>query len=114
MVSVSNHERGFTQSGVKEMARKEELPANEAGQQRLFELLPDAILVSDTEGRIVRVNSQAEAMFGYSREELLGQPIDLLVPEPLREHSSRVFWFWESSQRGSCQHPTLALSPRVG
>ncbi len=74
----------FTQSGVKEMARKEELPTNEAGQQRLFELLPDAILVSDTEGRIVRVNARAEAMLGYSREELLGQPIDLLVPERLR------------------------------
>jgi len=67
------------------MARKEELPTNEAGRQSLFDFVPDAVLVSDKEGRIVRVNSQAEAMFGYSREELLGQSIDLLVPERLRE-----------------------------
>jgi len=66
------------------MARKEELPTREAGQQSLFDFVPDAVLVSDKEGRIVRVNSRAEAMFGYSREELLGQLVDLLVPEHLR------------------------------
>ncbi len=66
------------------MARKEELPTSEAGLQNLFDLIPDAILVSDSKGQIVRINSQAEAMFGYSREELLGQSIDLLVPERLR------------------------------
>ncbi len=66
------------------MARKEDLPNSEAGEQSLFDFVPDTVLVSDKEGRIVRVNSRAEAMFGYSREELLGQSIDLLVPERLR------------------------------
>lgn len=50
----------------------------------LFDLLPDAIVVSDMEGRIVRVNARAQSLFGYSREELLGQPVDMLVPERFR------------------------------
>jgi len=66
------------------MTRKAELPTSEAGQQSLFDFVPDAVLVSDKDGRIVRVNSRAKAMFGYSREELLGQLVDLLVPERLR------------------------------
>jgi PAS domain S-box-containing protein len=40
----------------------------------------------DAAGRIVLVNREVERLFGYPREELLGQPIELLVPEQLREH----------------------------
>ncbi len=46
----------------------------------LVESAPDAILVVDGSGRIVLVNVQAETLFGYSREELLGQTVELLVP----------------------------------
>ncbi len=38
----------------------------------------------DAEGRIVLANRQVEVLFGYSREELLGHPVELLIPEPLR------------------------------
>jgi PAS domain S-box-containing protein len=47
----------------------------------LLESAPDGILVVDANGTIVIVNSQLERMFGYPREELLGQKIELLVPE---------------------------------
>ena len=40
----------------------------------------DAMVVMATDGRIVRVNTQAERLFGYSEEELLGQRSDLLMP----------------------------------
>jgi PAS domain S-box-containing protein len=57
--------------------------------QTFFESAPDAIAVVDREGTIVAVNSLAEEMFEYSREELLGQPIELLVPERFR-HSHQT------------------------
>lgn len=50
----------------------------------LIEAAPDALLVTDDDGRIVIANAEAEKMFGYSRAELAGQPIEMLVPEPLR------------------------------
>ncbi|MFF5288973.1 hybrid sensor histidine kinase/response regulator [Paractinoplanes globisporus] len=50
----------------------------------LLEAAPDAILAVDTAGRIVLVNAQAERLFGYRRSALLGQPIELLVPDDVR------------------------------
>jgi len=56
-------------------------------EQRLRELLeaaPDAILQVDEDGRIILLNHMTEQMFGYRREELLGAPIEILVPAELR------------------------------
>jgi PAS domain S-box-containing protein len=52
--------------------------------ESLYELAPDAILVVDRAGVIVRANAQASEMFGYARDELVGQPIELLVPARAR------------------------------
>jgi PAS domain S-box-containing protein len=52
--------------------------------RRLAELAPDALVMIDRMGTIVLVNSQTERLFGYRREELLGEPIELLVPERFR------------------------------
>ncbi|HJV36055.1 MAG TPA: PAS domain S-box protein [Geomonas sp.] len=55
--------------------------------ERLFETSPDAIVVVDGSGAIRKVNQQAEALFGYMREELIGQRVERLVPERfLRSH----------------------------
>jgi PAS domain S-box-containing protein len=48
---------------------------------------PDAMVVLDADGRIVRVNTQAEKLFGYCQEELLGQKPDLLMPKPHGERT---------------------------
>ena len=50
----------------------------------LLESAPDAMVVTDGAGCIVLVNSQAEAQFGYRRQDLLGQPVEVLMPERLR------------------------------
>jgi len=52
--------------------------------QHLLESAPDALVIVDDTGRIVIANHQAEALFGYDRSELIGQSVDLLLPEHLR------------------------------
>jgi len=51
---------------------------------RLLESAPDAMVIVDRTGRIAFVNSHAERMFGYSPNELLGQPVEILAPEAVR------------------------------
>jgi len=57
----------------------------EALFQRLVESAPDAIVIVDQEGRITLVNEQTERVFGYTRDELPGEPLEILVPERFRD-----------------------------
>jgi PAS domain S-box-containing protein len=60
---------------------EEGLRASEEQFRGLLESAPDAMVIVDPQGRIALVNRQTEQLFGYQREELLGQPIEKLVPE---------------------------------
>jgi formate hydrogenlyase transcriptional activator len=53
--------------------------------EKLFEFSPDAILVVSSEGKISNANAQVERLFGYSRQELVGQPVEFLIPERYRQ-----------------------------
>lgn len=57
--------------------------------QQLFHAAPDALVLCDMQGRIALVNEQALLTFGYSREELVGRPVEVLIPERYRHDHPR-------------------------
>jgi PAS domain S-box-containing protein len=82
---------------VEETLRKlEEEREVDARFRALVEAAPDAmVIVDEAAGRIALVNKQAEILFGYVREELVGQPFSMLIPERFREeeeaaHASKL------------------------
>jgi PAS domain S-box-containing protein len=50
----------------------------------LLEAAPDAMVIVGDDGRVALVNGQTETLFGYARDELLGQPIEILIPDRFR------------------------------
>ena len=58
---------------------------SEAYFRNVLESAPDAMIIIDEQGKIAIVNAQAEKMFGYDRQEILGCRIETLLPERLRE-----------------------------
>jgi PAS domain S-box-containing protein len=67
--------------------RTSQLEASHREEERFrvaVEAAPNAMLMVDQAGTIVLLNSQVEALFGYARAELIGQPVEWLVPERYR------------------------------
>lgn len=65
--------------------RTAEVRIDDQAFRAFLDLTPDGIVIIDADGEIIAVNDEAEAMFGWSEEELLGQRIEVLMPERLRE-----------------------------
>jgi|GEM_PF-718565 len=73
--------------------------ANEERFQLALEASPNAILVADAENRIAFANAQTQHIFGYSQEELLNQPLDVLIPKASRQaHAHHVEGFRQEPQ----------------
>ena len=50
----------------------------------ILEAIPDAVVAANRQGIVIQINSQTESMFGYTRDELIGQRVEILVPERQR------------------------------
>ena len=66
------------------LGENEQWISEELGPQ-LFESLPDAIVVVRRDGNIVAVNVKAQVMFGYKREEMVGRPVEMLLPRRFQD-----------------------------
>src|ERR1700755_3016313 len=64
---------------------QDRLRRREAALRAVLEGLPDATVASGRDGRIVFVNAHAETMFGYEHTELLGEPVQRLWPDHVRD-----------------------------
>jgi PAS domain S-box-containing protein len=81
-----------TDEGVMVMSAVRDITDRKKAEQKfrgLLESAPDAMVIVGRDGRIALVNSQLERLFGYAREELLGQSVDILVPQRYRTHHAR-------------------------
>ena len=73
----------------------------ESRYRGLLESMPDAIVMANSTGRIVLVNSQAECLFGFEPRELLGKPVEVLLPDRFRggHVSHRAHYFVQPRTR---------------
>lgn len=98
-----------TDSGLLVSSAIRDITDRKRAQQRILALLnsgPDAMVVVGEDGGIVLVNSQTEKLFGYERAELLGQPVEVLVPER--------FWADHCRHRGKYMQETQVRPMGMG
>ncbi|MGE5492525.1 MAG: response regulator, partial [Actinomycetota bacterium] len=70
-------------------AAHEELGKSEALFRGILESSADAILLVNEEGEIILANAECSKVFGYERHELLGKPVEILIPERLGDHVAK-------------------------
>ena len=68
----------------KDMQSNRKIVAETLLSASILEAIPDAVAAVNQQGVIIQVNSQTEALFGYTRDELIGQSVEMLVPERQR------------------------------
>jgi PAS domain S-box-containing protein len=82
VVLAMGYELGWDVIAAAQLAAR--LRASEARFRAVFEAAPSAILLVDGQGTIKLTNAQGESVFGYAREELVGQPVEKMLPSHMR------------------------------
>ena len=77
------------QQSIEMEAQQADLIQTEAWFRAIVEIAPDGMIVVNKDGIIILCNPRVEELFGYGSNELLGQSVDLLLPESLRHHHSK-------------------------
>jgi PAS domain S-box-containing protein len=80
--------------------------------EALLEAAPDAMVIVNEAGRVLLVNGQTETMFGYSRREILGQPLEILVPEAQRDGHARHRFAYAADPKRRTMGSGLTLHAR--
>lgn len=98
-------ERRAVQRALEELTEREKTSKSRESEyirfRELLEAAPDAIIEINEEGRIVLLNRVTERLFGYGREELLGQMVEILIPASIRagHHKHRQAYWAHPSTR---------------
>src|SRR6185503_9687892 len=69
---------------------RERLAASEQRFRATIESAPTAMVMIDRSGRVALVNRETEKLFGYQRDELLGQPVEVMLPDRFRAQHPRL------------------------
>jgi two-component system, sensor histidine kinase and response regulator len=75
------------------------LAKQEAKFRKLLDLAPDGLVITNSEGVIVMINQRTETMFGYTRAELLGQDVEILLPERFRKNHANMVRLFAANAR---------------
>jgi PAS domain S-box-containing protein len=93
--SAADHQRAEQQLEREARLKEAALRRSENTARAVLESASEGIILIDATGRITLVNTAAERMFGYPRRELLGEPLEILLPERVRrghvEHRTEYF-----------------------
>lgn len=93
---IETEEDMFSMSAIRDISERKKAEQKFRG---LLESAPDAIVIVNRDGAIVLVNSQTEKLFGYPREQLLGNKIEMLIPARFRDsHPQHRGGFFGSPQ----------------
>ena len=93
--------RIYSKVDVTHLRVRQDARTIESRYHDLLESTPDAIVIVNDIGRILQVNGQAEAMFGYARQELVGEALEVLLPKRYRAAhvGHRAGYFTQSRMR---------------